>query len=232
MQIRHFLSTIGSIVAMAACSSNEIGNSKDVAPETVYQQYNIRYNENDDKVELHAQFRFGGRNGTTLVLNGPSGISLDGQAIRVDSSDFGGAFYDTERPVARFAGNHRFVFTDINGKKYENGFVFEPFRLVNPPAKAPRSQPLALYFDGSTLRNGDAIELNAINTDSAFSITHSITGENYTALIPAENLQKQKGSQLSLSITLRRSLPLQQSTAEGGEMQLHYQLRPLKIGLE
>lgn len=223
---------LGSLVlAMGACTSNEIGNSKDVAPETVYQQYHIRYNESDGQVELRAQFRFGGMNGTTLVLNSPSGVQLDGQAIKVDSSKFGGAFYELERPSGQFVGNHRFVFTDINGKKYENGFTFLPVKLSTVPNTASKQQDLTLAFDGSTLEPGDRIEVASSATDSTFSITHEVVGNQYAVAIPAAQLARQKGEKLMLDIHVERNIRLQQLTKEGGEMEYRQQLKTVKLKL-
>jgi hypothetical protein len=230
-QSKRFLPLIGLILALGACTSNEIGDSKDVAPETVYQQYNIRYNESDGKVNLHAQFRFGGINGTTLVLNSPSNISLDGQAIKVDSSKFGGAFYELERPAGQFVGSHRFVFTDINGKKYENGFGFLPVKLAVVPNTASKQQPLTLAFDGSTLQPGDRIEVSSSASDSSFSISHEVTGNQYNVAIPAAQLARQKGEKLMLDISVKRTIPLQQLTKEGGEMEYRQQLRTVKLRL-
>jgi hypothetical protein len=229
---KSILALCGIILALTACSSNEIGNSQDVAPETVYQQYRIRYHESDAKVELHAQFRFGGRNGTTLVLNSPSGISLDGQPIQVDSSDFGGAFYEVARPASQFGGAHQFVFTDINGKKYENGFNFLPARLASVPTTASRQQPLALVFDGSSLQPGDRIEVSSSATDSSFSISHEVAANQYQVVIPAAQLARQKGEKLILDIHMERNIPLPQLTKEGGEMEYRQQLKTVKLRLE
>jgi hypothetical protein len=231
-QSRSVFALCGLILALGACSSNEIGNSRDVAPETVYQQYHIRYNESDAKVELRAQFRFGGSNGTTLVLNSPSGISLDGQAIKVDSSDYGGAFYNVDRPASQFVGSHHFVFTDINGKKYDNGFSFLPAKLASVPTTASRQQPLTLVFDGSSLQPGDRIDVSSSATDSTFSISHEVVANQYQVEIPAAQLARQKGEKLMLDISVERNIPLQQLTKEGGEMEYRQQLKTVKLKLE
>ena len=49
--------------------------------------------------------------------------------------------------------------------------------------------------------------------------------------IPAEELRRQKVKALTLEATLYRSIPLQQSTGEGGKMTLRYTLKPVKIKL-
>ena len=75
------------IAGFYGCSNSEIGESKDVAQETIFQQYSIRYNEGDEKATLNAKFRFAGINGTTLVLSKPSSIQFDNITLAVDSND-------------------------------------------------------------------------------------------------------------------------------------------------
>jgi len=72
--------------SLLACTSNEIGNSKDVNPDTIWFDYRISGEEGKEEVTTMLQFRFGGENGTTLVLNEPAGVELDGARIKGDSS--------------------------------------------------------------------------------------------------------------------------------------------------
>jgi len=94
------------------CSSNEIGNSKDVNPQTIFVDYSVSGEENNDSVTCWAQFRFAGEDGTTLVLNEPSNIRLDGMEIAVDSSAGVGALYEKKFKTALFAGSHAWHYTD------------------------------------------------------------------------------------------------------------------------
>ncbi len=61
------LTAIFFAAIFCSCSSNEIGNSKDVAQDKIFQQYKVEYKEGDNQLSCRAQFRFAGRNGTTLV---------------------------------------------------------------------------------------------------------------------------------------------------------------------
>jgi hypothetical protein len=230
MQIRRVLAVTTLVAGFMACTSNEIGNSKDVAQESIYQEYNISYTEGDEKAAINAQFRFGGKNGTTLLLNDPSGISFDGTAIKADSSDLGGAFYQLNKPAAAFYGTHHFVFTDINSKKFDNDFVFEKFGMANAPSTAAKAAPLQLQFDSGGLKAGDQVTVSSTGTDSSFSVTGTVIDKNFAISIPAEDLKKQKGKELKLDISLYRNVPLQQNTREGGEMNISYRLRTVKIG--
>ena len=221
---------IVSVFAFAACTSNEIGESKDVAQDKIYQRYSISYTEGNTNAEVFCQFRFAGVNGTTLVLNSPSQLQFDGEKLSVDSSSGSGAYYKTGKPVTNFYGKHTLIFTNTDAKKLENSFSFDNFKLVNLPATVSKQQSFNLNFETAALQADDYIEVGTNNTDSSFSISH--TAQQGTAIvIPAEELKRQKGNELTLEATLYRKVPLQQSTGEGGEIEIRYSLKPVKIKL-
>jgi hypothetical protein len=73
--------------------------------------------------------------------------------------------------------------------------------------------------------------VNAIGTDSSFSITHNAADKSNFISIPAKELKRQKVKEISLEASLHRNIPLQQVTAEGGKMKISYALKPVKIKL-
>ena len=219
-------------VSFFGCSSSEIGESKDVSQETIYQQYNISYNEGDENATIYNQFRFAGNMGTTLVLTKPAGLQFDGASLAVDSSDFEGAFYRKSIPASHFYGDHTIRYTDINKKKFDNNFLIGGFKLVNVPARVSRDKALSIEFESLPLGPDDHIEIAAIDTDSTFSVTHSGNDPNPFILIPVEELRRQKGVQFKLAATLYRKIALQQSTAEGGMIELEHALKAVVIKLQ
>src|SRR5262245_57527079 len=102
-----------------SCTSNEIGNAKDVNPDAIFFDYRIWGEEKDENMTVYLQYRMGGKNGTTLVLTEPAKVMLDGKQIEVDSANLSGAFYEVEIPVKKFEGKHEIVFTDLNKKEYK-----------------------------------------------------------------------------------------------------------------
>jgi len=220
-----------SLIAISACTSNEIGESKDVAQDKIYQQYSIKFTEGNDKVMVHGQFRFAGSNGTTLVLSKPSQLSFDNEVIKVDSSGPSGAYYELNKPVNGFYGKHHFIFSDINNKKFDNDFTFDTFRLVNVPATASKKQGLSITFASAALQPGDHIELASTGSDSSFTVRREGTETGNAILIPAKQLMRQKNNEVKLEATLYRKITLQQNTAEGGDMELRYVLKPVTVKL-
>jgi len=229
--LSHSILFFSALLIFSSCSSSEIGESKDVNQETIYQAYHVTHTEGNELVELTAQFRFAGDNGTTLVLSKPGSISFDDRIISVDSSEFEGAFYKTSYAVNKFYGKHHLIFKDINGKKFDNEFNFDPFKLVDVPATAYKNQPLQIRFETTALGENDYIEVQSINTDSSFSAVHLAGNTNHFISIPAKELQRQKSSSVSLVISLLKRVALKQPTKEGGEILIEQTLKPINIQL-
>ncbi|MGC4103236.1 hypothetical protein [Ferruginibacter sp.] len=217
--------------SITACSSNEIGNSKDVAQDKIYQHYSFSYNEGDANAELYCQFRFAGKNGTTLVLNSPAGVQFDGSNLPVDSSKYGGAYYRKYVEANKIYGSHSIVFNTIENKKLENSFSFEHFTLTGVPAAAAKSKPLVINFETAALKDNDYIELSTNNSDSSFTVTHTASDKGNFITVPAKELQRQKGKVLELSATLYRTIPLQQNTSEGGDISVRHTLKTVNLPL-
>jgi hypothetical protein len=221
------LSTLLTFLLLTACTSNEIGESKDVVQEKIYQEYSITYNEGNPNIDVFCQYRFGGKNGTTLVLNMPSEVKFDGEKLNVDSNGVSGAYYKTNKPAANFMGKHSFVFTNIDKKQYENSFTFDEFKVAFPSV-AQKNKPLEISFTTSPLGADDYVEINTVDSDSSFSITNSGTN----VIIPIEELQRQKKNDVQLEAHLYRNIPLQQNTTEGGKLFMHYTLKPVRVKLQ
>lgn len=218
------------ITGLFACNSNEIGESRDVNQDKIYMDYSISYTEGDAQVALNFQYRFAGAAGTTLVLNKPSQVKLDGELLKADSSKYGGAFYVANKNYKTFLGKHSIQFTDINGKQFENSFEFAPFTLVNLPETADRNKDLLISYNISGLNANDDIELNSVDTDSSFH--YHQPGSSASVVIPAADLKRQKRNELSFEAAVYRQIPLDHTTSEGGKLMLTYRLNPVKIKLQ
>lgn len=220
----------GCLFFYAGCTSNEIGFSKDVNQQSIWQEYSVHYTEGEENAEVFCQFRFAGEKGTTLVLSAPAKIEFDGKQLTVDSSDFSGAFYRTGKPVAGFGGTHRIVYTDTEQKKYENSFSLDTFRLVNVPAQASLNKPFEIKYLLPPLGPDDYIQLASENTDSSFTLVHHFNDGNKIK-IPQIELQRQKAGSFTIIPTLYRKKELHQKTNEGGKIEIIHTLRPVTIKL-
>jgi hypothetical protein len=228
-QLQYLFVSIYIIVSMISCSSNEIGESKDVNQETIYQSYQLEFNEKDKEASIFCQFRFAGENGTTLVLNSPSTVAYNGKLLKVDSNTFNGAFYRTTIPYAKAIGKHSVVFTDTKQKRYENSFEVDSFYLTAIPAGISKKAPALIRFKAPALEGDDYILLESEGTDSSFSVMHK-AGENVDYItIPVTELQRQKTNEFFVTSTLHRKIKLQQQAKEGGEIITVQTLKPVKL---
>lgn len=213
-----------------SCTSNEIGYSKDVNPETVYMDYHIYYTEGEDSVKCFLQYRFAGEDGTTLVLSAPSKVTIDNEDAKVDSSDFSGAYYEKKYAAASFAGAHTIAFTDINGKTRKEIFHFQRTRLVNDILSVNKQTDLVLTFEN--IYPEDMIEVNISDTSGAtgdINITAKPVSGKLT--ISAAQLQALSAGPCTLHIYKNVANSLQQTTTEGGKLSVHYTVKETEIEL-
>ncbi len=219
--MKQFILFFSFSVFIFSCTSNEIGNSKDVNPEAVYFDYKVWGEEGKDDITVMLQYRFGGKNGTTLVLNDPAKVSIDGKQIPADSSKLTGAFYEVMYPINNFSGKHRISFTDLNMKKYEEEFEFRPFTLKTKiPAQLKRGD---LVFEMEGLNAVDYIRVFA--TDTSFEspgINRIDTVKNGRILISMTDLESLVNGPINLEFYKEDERPVKKGTKEGGVIAITY----------
>ena len=217
-------SVFTSIFFLFSCTSNEIGNSKDVNPDAVFFDYKIWAEETREDVTVNLQYRMGGKNGTTLVLDAPSKVLFDGEELELDSAKVTGAYYELQRPFASFAGKHTISFTDLNKKEYNEEFEFIPFTLEpDVPATMNRGD---LVF---TFKGLDSVDyLNVVLTDTSFTsadINDIDTIKNGRLVISSNRLSALINGPINLQFYKEVVKPVKSSTKEGGKLSISYGLK-------
>lgn len=213
-----------SIFSLFSCTSNEIGNIKDVNPEAVFFDYEIWAEEGKEDVTVNLQYRMGGKNGSTLVLDEPSKVVLDGEQLTVDSAKVTGAYYEVQRPISSFIGKHTISFTDQNNKEYNEEFEFSPFSLEPDVPSTLNRGDLVFNFKGL-----DPVDyLSVILTDTSFA-SHDIndvdTVKNGRLVIRADRLSALINGPIHLQFFREQMLPLKKPTKEGGKFMITYGLK-------
>lgn len=230
-QQKPFLAGILFLLAgMAACDSTEIGDSKDVNQDKIYMDYHITCEEATGNVVLNFKYRFAGSAGTTLVLNEPSQVELDGKKLAVDSTEFSGAFYEVEKKISEYTGKHLVSFTDFSGKKWDNTFDIAPLALDPLPEIADKKKDLEIAYSTVPMGANDYLEISSSGTDSSFR--YEQPGPARSITIPVKELKRQKGRSLSLACTFYREIALSQTASEGGRLKMTYRLKPVQIKLQ
>ena len=206
------------------CNGNEIGNSKDVNPEAVFFDYSIRAEEGKEEVIVKLQYRMGGPNGTTLILDEPSKVELDGEQLLLDSAKLTGAYYEVLKPLPTFSGKHTIVFTDLNKKQYKEEFDFSPF-TIDPPVPASLSRG-ELVFDLKGLDSLDYVRV--VLTDTSFysdDINEIDTVRKGKVVISGERLSTLTNGPINLEFYKEIEKPVENGTREGGRIFITYGLK-------
>ena len=221
---RSSLFYLALIFIISSCSSNEVGNAKDVNPESIYFEYKVWGDEGSDDVTVMLQYRFAGRNGTTLVLEDSSKVELDGQVIKVDSSNMNGAYYEVIKPVKDFVGKHTIVFTNLENKQYKEEFEFKPVSLrTKIPNEIKRGD---LVFDLDGLEPMDHVRI--LLTDTSFAsedINWIDTVKNGRVVISANDLKRVVNGPVHLELIKEVDKPVKNGTREGGSFSFSYGLK-------
>lgn len=210
---------------MASCASNEIANSGDVEQNSIHQNYHINYTEDNNETHVHATYRFGGSNGTTLVLTPPSTVTFNGESMTRYESGLVGAYYNAaySKPLANGA-KCTFVFTDTKNKTYTNSIAFNPLLLGQVPAEVKKGMPLEIPMVTNPLQFGEKITIEI--SDSSKSETMILENVNLDKklLIPA-NLLKELNGKVTIEVTRSSNMQLTEATAEGGAISYEYRLK-------
>lgn len=212
------------LILAGACTSNEIGSSKDVNPESIYFDYRVWGDEESTDITVKLQYRFAGPNGTTLLLENPSKVELDGVVIKADSSKMNGAYYEVSKPVKSFTGRHTIVFTDINGKQYNEEFSFQPISFkAKMPAIIKRGD---LVFDIDGLAPLDYLNVRLSDT-AAFTegISRVDTVKNGRIFITKKDMKNLVNGPIQFEIAKEDEKRVKNGTREGGRLSVSYELK-------
>ena len=218
------LVSLSSVVCFS-CKEEEVGNSREVDPETIFFDYKIWGEEGRDFVTCMFQYRYGGDDGTTLVLEGPSKVELDGEELQADSAKFTGAYYEVQKPLQEFSGQHTISFTGLNKKQYKESFHFTPFTLTTDLPETVKQDSFSLYLQnvqpGTTIRY--------VLTDTSFSTddineVQKMSSQARIIFTKAE-MAKLKPGPITLLLSLEEGRPLKNATKEGGRISISYSLR-------
>jgi len=215
-----FLTTI-----FIGCSNSEIGDSDDVKAENIFYDYKIWGEEGNNTVTCLLQYRFGGKNGTTLILKEPSSVALDGVKIKGDSARLTGAYYEVLKPLDSFAGKHSLVFTDPDKNQHQENFEFIPFELFQEIPSNMEKKPFVVK-----LKNFPATEtpLRLVMTDTAFSsndVNDIVRVKNGQVEITQSILDQLSYGPVSFELYKEEERPIKNASKEGGIISITYGLK-------
>lgn len=217
---------IVALVVYAATSAVCGCNDEDtrVAPPSndVYTDYQVVAEEGRESVTIRAQFRAGGPNGRALTLAPPASVALDGEPLQGDSVGKVGTFYEVQRRVDEFGGDHRIDFRDEKGNLASTGFDFLPFTLAPLPPSLERGD---LEFQISGLKEGAPVHIILTDTSFASNDINSIdTIRGGKLLIAQKRLLNLRTGPALLQLITEREEPIRRNGKRVGKLTRSYSL--------
>lgn len=211
---------IGSLL-LSACTDNENNGAKEeTAP---YAQYRIWGEEGRDNVTCLLRFKPSASSSQTFTLQQPARVQLDSEVLTADSSRLGGAYYEVQKPLANFAGDHTITFTAINGKKYTETFAFQPFTIANILPETISRTDLDLQLTG--LKSGDQVRVFLLDTSFADNGMNDVqTVTNGRLKISQQQLSQLAPGPITLQLIREEERPLKNPPKNGGHISISYQI--------
>jgi hypothetical protein len=212
-----------------SCTDNEPRTPREVNPNDIFFDYQVRSDESDSFVTVMLQYRYRNARGSTILLSPSTKVELDGEEIGPDSSKLTGAYYEIRKPARDFAGEHSIVFTDNDLKQYKQTFHFSRLALAgDPPDTIPktRSGDSDWVFQLENVDNEEYIRV--VLTDTARyheGINRVDTVQDGRLVITAKQLQKFARGPVHLELIREEERKIKDGTARGGRIALEYSLR-------
>ncbi|MCK9613547.1 MAG: hypothetical protein PHR81_11240 [Bacteroidales bacterium] len=208
------------VLFFAHCASNETANSDTVKQSEIYQSYSVTYNSGEKELTATASFRFGGANGTTLLLVKPSKVIFENEEMPNEQNIFSGTFYEINKQTT-VQPEYTYTFTDCEEKPYTNNALMIPVEISKCPETTDKSEGLTIEWS-YPLQNGESIHLfiEDKNNGSA-TVCTNVFGATSISLNP-EDLKKLKPGEVSVYLERENSTSLKNATHLGGNMFVKY----------
>lgn len=211
------------IIGFVVCKSEDKDVNQNDNPQSIFLDYQVTGNEEEDSVTVLLHFRNSDIEGEAFRLDKPSEVRLDGESLAYDSSKMTGFYYEVRKSLGSFAGKHNIVFTDTKGDSYREDFSFQAFSLVNPPTELNFNDSLVLQFSG--LEKEDY--LLVLMTDTSFpgrGINRVETIRNGKLVIAPGELKQLAPGPVQIMFTREFERPLENGTKSGGRLAITYRL--------
>lgn len=213
-----------AMVLLASCNAAVQQEEKYKAEDMLYMDYQATGEEGRDEVTVRLQFRYGGPEGKSMLLDSAASVSFDGQQLKADSSKMGGTYYEVRYLAQGFEGLHQIEYKDGAGKVYVDTFSFPFFSLkAELPATISRTKELELALNG--LKENDI--LHVMLTDTSFygrGIDRIDTVKGGKLLFTQQEFSQLKNGPVHLEFYREEERGLDQTGRQGGRLYLSYNL--------
>lgn len=211
------------LLALLFACNNESGAPKKAQPSAIFADYRISGDESKAMVTCLLQFYEAGPEGTSILLQPPAGVQLDGEALTPDSALRTGAYYELQKPLETFSGKHTITLTDEHGQPYTEEVHFEPLVLHTQLGATVRRDSLVLQVSGLLPGEKVRVLLTDIDFDTD-DINHLQTVRGGKIVLTAAELRQLASGPVTLMLYKELERDLKKGTAAGGRLSITYGL--------
>jgi len=225
MRLKKIFLGLALLTAVFACNNNgqEGGRARNNKPSDIFADYRITAEEGKDAVTCLLQFYEGSPSGASLLLEEPAAITIDGEALQVDSTLRTGAYYELVKPLATFKGTHTFTLTDEHGQQYNEKITFEPLVLQTELGQMVDADSLVLQVSG--LLPGEKLRVVLVDMDfNTADINQLQKPEEGKIIISRRDLSQVAPGPVTLMLYKEVERALENGTAAGGQLFITYGL--------
>lgn len=215
-----------------ACSMDTV-SSKDVQAEAVYQNLSLNYSEDTNSTSMSAQFRVGGWSGTTVELESPAGLRINGRTP--SKSAFLGTSYEVRS--SGFVRSATFEYQGSDGRLLTNSISMDPVVLRYAPSVASVTNTFEVDVEAVNLQPRESLRVELSqefrHPDTGVMTFARATGtydkSRAKAVFSTYELNRLNNGTARLEISRSKSGTLAQATREGGTISASYHLRPVSV---
>jgi len=219
------------------CAMMETVESTKIPQSEIRQTYIVRATR--ERTNITAYFNHGSW-GKSVDLDGPSKVEDNDRELRQSSVTFlRGTVY--EMNLAGVQTSHRFVYTNNDGKTFQNELSFEPLDLPAGEISISRSQETKIQLSRIVGKDENiAISLKSLqappgNSNSApaanktgakeeddLSLNNELDANRSAIILKPKNLKTFVNGKAVLNVEVSRELSLEQQNQAGGTMRWSY----------
>jgi hypothetical protein len=225
-----FILSIIILIIISSCASNETANSDKVNQSEIYQIYSVSYNAGDMELSARATFRFGGSNGTTLMLVNPSIVKFNTEEMPYKHGAFSGTYYEINKQ-SDFIKNAVFYYKNNDKKTFDNSIKMQPIEIVDFPSKVDTTKNYSVTWTGLPVANGETVTL--VLEDKKYhtvSVSTNIVGAISIGFSPSD-LKGLVGGSANIYISRKTDFPLKEGNHLGGTIYSTYTSRKVGVSI-
>lgn len=223
--MRKIVALVMAVFCLACSNTSETTAEKESLSSSLYHDYQIWAAEGEENVTIKLQYRTEKGDGPAILLNQPSRVLLDGEALLADSTKFAGVYYEVSKPLAGFAGRHILVFTDRNNNVHREEFTFVPFSLAKELREHQKKQAFQIRLKDFP---AEPTAIRLVITDTSYAsddVNEELLVEDGIISITEEQLQNIKKGPVALEIYREEEREVGTPSKSIGKFKMIYSLK-------